>query len=140
MKIEIRLIAEDNTNEIVTLNDYIREQNIKGIITTIKEEEPVQGAMNLNDYMPIIKLVLGSTATAAVVKGIFDIIKNYFDLYKQKYVSRADIEKEKIKQSKVEFTFEESGKKVSLNFSTFDITERDKFFETVDNVLGEKAQ
>ncbi|MBD2703414.1 hypothetical protein IC229_22410 [Spirosoma sp. BT702] len=139
MKIEIKLSANTKLPDVVALNEYIREHNIKGVISTVEEAEPTQGSMSFDDYLPAIKLVLGSTATVGGIKGIFDIIKSYFDLVKQKYVSKAETDKENLKQSKVEFTFEESGKKVTLNFSSFDETERKSFFETVNKVLEKDA-
>ena len=139
MKIEIKLSANTKLPDVVALNEYIREHNIKGVISIVEEAETTQGSMSFDDYLPAIKLVLGSTATVGGIKGIFDIIKSYFDLVKQKYVSKAETDKENLKQSKVEFTFEESGKKVTLNFSSFDETERKSFFETVNKVLEKDA-
>lgn len=139
MKFKINISAGIQPQEVTTLNEYIREQNIKGIISTVKEDEPIQGSMSLNDYIPAIQLVLGSAATAAGIKGIFDVIKSYFDMSKQKNISNNEANKESLKQSKIEFSFEESGKKVTLNFSSFDEVERKIFFETVNRVLEKNA-
>ncbi len=137
MKIEIKLNTKDSDEEISILNDFISEQNLKGLINKIAVSEPKHGSMSVGDLMPIIQIILGSTVVAAVVKGLFDIIKNYFDLRKQKIISQSEIEKNKIEQHKIEIVLEtKEGEKVNLKFSSFNETERKHFFETVDKVFN----
>jgi len=82
-------------------------------------------------------MILSSTVVAAGVKGLFDIMKTYFDLRKQKLVNQGKIEKSKIDQHKVEFVVEtKEGKKMNIKFSSFDEEERKQFFNTVDKVLN----
>lgn len=129
MKIELVLNTENATDEITGLNDYIREQNLKGIITKVAEREPQPGEMSAGDYMPIIQMILGSTVVAAGVKGIFDIIKNYFELRKEKI-------KATVEQHKISLTVEaKDGKKVNLQFSSFNEKERKLFLNTIDQVF-----
>lgn len=129
MKIELVLNTANAADEITGLNDYIREQNLKGIMTKVAEREPRPGEMSAGDYMPIIQMILGSTVVAAGVKGIFDIIKNYFELRKEKI-------KATVEQHKIAFTVEtQDGKKVNLQFSSFDEKERKQFFNAIDQVF-----
>ncbi len=126
MKLELVLNTENADEEISILNDYIGEQNLDGIMTKIVECEHKQGEMSVGDYMPIIQFVLGAPVVVAGVKGIFDIIKNYFEL-----------QKEKIVQSKITFNIETTpdGKKESIEFSSFDEEERKRFFKIVDKTF-----
>jgi len=136
MKIELVLNTTNAADEITGLNDYIREQNLKGIMTKVAERDPQPGEMSAGDYMPIIQMILGSTVVAAGVKGIFDIIKNYFDLQKEKIKAEADKEKTKIEQHKIAFTVEtKEGEKVNLQFSSFDEKERAHFFNAIDQIF-----
>ncbi len=128
MKFEIVLNTENATEEIENLNEYIREQNLKGVMTKLVERPPQQGEMSIGDYMPVIELLLGSTVVAAGVKGLFDIIKNYFDLQKEKL-------KNKTEQHKISFNIETDGKKVDLQLTSFDEKERQNFIKTIDKVL-----
>ncbi|MCX6251014.1 MAG: hypothetical protein NTX61_09690 [Bacteroidetes bacterium] len=138
MKLEITLNTENAADEINELNDFIREQNIKGIITKVAQREPQPGEMSIGDYMPIIQMILGSTVVAAGVKGLFDILKNYFDLQKQRVASKADVEKANTEQQKIAFTVEKKdGSKINLQFSSFSDSERKNFFKTVDKVFNE---
>jgi hypothetical protein len=86
LKIELKLNTENADNEIIQLYDFINEHSIKGIKSKVAEIEPELGTMGAGDYMPIIQMILGSTVVAAGVKGLFEIIKNYFDLRKQIYI------------------------------------------------------
>lgn len=84
------------TDEIVILNDYIREQNLKGMMIQLTERPPQPGEMSVGDYMPFIQMLFGSAATAAGIKGLFDLIKAYFDLKKHKISAGTELEKAKI--------------------------------------------
>ena len=137
MKLEITLNTANAPDEIIELNDFIREQNIKGIMTKVARREPQPGEMSIGDYMPIIQMILGSTVVAAGVKGLFDVFKNYFDLKKQKITSKAEVEKATLEQHKIAFTVESNdGRKINLQFASFSETERKHFFETVDKVFN----
>ncbi len=131
MKIELVLNTENATDEITGLNDYIREQNLKGIMTRVAERKPLPGEMSAGDYLPIIQCVLGSTVVAAGVKGLFDLIKNYFELQKEKIKTKAE-------QHKIAFNLEtKDGKKINLQFSAFDEKERADFLKTIDGLIEE---
>lgn len=129
MKIELVLNTANAADEITGLNDYIREQNLKGIMTKVAEREPLPGEMSAGDYLPVVQLILGSTVVAAGVKGLFDLIKNYFELRKEKV-------KAELEQHKIAFTIEtKDGEKVNLQFSAFNEEERKHFFNTIDQVF-----
>ena len=134
MKIELRII-NNSADDTELLKNYIKEENLPGVIVNLKTTDTVDGSMSLEDYSNIIQLFLGSAATGAIINGIFDRIKNYYDLQKNKYATDAEVEKKKIEQSKVEFTLEKDGKKVSFNFSSFRDDERKHFFDSIDKYL-----
>lgn len=137
MKISLHLHTPNAGEEIVGLNDFIREQNIKGLITKIPEIEPPTGTMSVSDYMPMIELLLGSTVVAAGVKGIFDAVKNYFDLRGMKISKDAEVERSKMDQGIITLDFESGqGKKINLKFNSFDDNERKQFLETFDRVFN----
>jgi hypothetical protein len=137
MKIDLKLNTENANDEIVQLYNFINEHSIKGIKNKVAVQEPMPGSMDVGSYMPIIEMILGSSVVAAGVKGLFDIIKNYFDLRKQKFISHSDTEKNKMDQNKVEFVVEtKEGEKINLKFSSFNEEERKHFFDTVDKVFS----
>jgi len=138
MKLELKLNSVNAEEEIIELNDYIKEHNLKGLISKVLTKEPEKNSMSVNEYMPIIQLVLGSTVVAAGVKGLFDIIKSYFELKKQKISSNVDMEKNSAEKSKIEFQIEtKAGKKINLKFNSFDDKERLNFFTTLDKISNE---
>jgi hypothetical protein len=72
------------------------------------------------------------------VKGIFDILKNYFDLKKVKIAKQSELEKNKLELYKIELTIETNdNKKVDLKFASFDQNERSEFFKSIDNIFSE---
>jgi hypothetical protein len=137
MKIEIKL-NKDNNSELIDLYDFISEQNLKSMRFTIQQKESEIGTLGAVDYLPIIELVLGSSVIAASVKGIFDILKNYFDLKKVKIAKQSELEKNKLELYKIELTIETNdNKKVDLKFASFDQNERSEFFKSIDNIFSE---
>jgi hypothetical protein len=156
MKIELVLNTPNASDEIAELDAYIREQNIRGMMTQVAERNPQPGEMSVGDYLPVIQMILGSTATAAGIKGLFDLIKAYFELQKNKTSSNAEIEKAKIGanaevekakilasaeiekakiEQKVAFNFDlPEGKKV-LELHSFDEKERALFDKTIDQAV-----
>jgi len=136
MEIKVILNRSDLSEEISGLNDFIREQNLKGIITKVEEIEAPKGTMGFGDLMPIITLILGSSVVTAGVKGLFDLVKNYFEMRKQRELTNAEIERTKLEQYNIDFVFETNeGKKVNLKFNSFSDEERKQFLQTVDSVL-----
>jgi hypothetical protein len=134
----IKIITQLNSDEIVELNDLIREKNPKGMISKVVEKDAEPGSMGLMDFMPIIDLLLGSTVVAAGLKGLFDIIKSYFEVRSKQTLSKAEIEKTKIEQHNIEIVVETNdGKKTSLKFNSFNEDERKRFIETIDYFFKE---
>lgn len=137
MKAELRLNTKNAEEEITDLYNFINEHSLSGIKNRIIESEPEKGTMGAGELMPIIQIVLGSTVVAAGVKSLFDILKSYFELRKQKSSAQIEIEKNKTDQHKIEFAVETNdGKKINLKFSSFNDDERKQFFETVDKVFS----
>lgn len=137
MNLELKLIHENVKSEIHYLNDFICEYNIQGMRSKVKTKESRSGTMGAIDFLPVIQILLGSTVVASGVKGMFDIIKNYFDLKKQEVASLAEIEKSKIEQHKIEFTFkDDKGKKANIKFASFDDKERERFFKIIDDFFN----
>lgn len=123
MKIQLELLTENANEEIEDFNDFIREENISGLITKLKEAEPEEGAMSAADYLPIIQMVLGSSVVAAGIKGIFDVIKKYFD-YKTS-TSKIKAEEKKVVLSKKN----DKGESESFTMSLLNEEERIKFMK-----------
>lgn len=124
MTIALILNTPDNADEIVILNDYIREQNLKGMMTQLTERPPQPGEMSVGDYMPFIQMLFGSAATAAGIKGLFDLIKAYFDLKKHKISAGTELEKAKIaanaelEKTKITTAAELEKAKITVNAET----------------------
>ena len=133
----IKIITQLSSDEIVELNDLIREKNQKGLLPKLIEKKAEPGSMSLGEYLPVIQLVLGSTAVAAGIKGIFDVIKYYFSMREKKILSNTEIEKSKLELYKIDFQIEtKDGIKTSLKFSSFDEDERNNFFEIIDGLIN----
>jgi hypothetical protein len=133
---KLLLELNDKSADIHDLNTLIQEQNLKGVQTNVVEGQPIEGSMGAADFLPIIQMVLGSTVAAAGVKGLFDVLKNYFDLKKQRLVSDENLEKAKIEEHKIEMVVETAeGKKVNVKFSSFNEAERKTFLSAIDKAL-----
>lgn len=124
MNIELELHTEKN--EIEDLNDFIREGNLKGVITQLKELPAEKNAMSIADYEPVIKLVLSSTVVGTAIKGVFDLIKTWLEIKERE--KKTELEKEKIKSEEKKVTFtktSKSGKIRTITIHAFDEKERE---------------
>ncbi len=139
MKLYLQLNAPDGSDEIHELHDYLREQNLKGMVTNVPQAPPVPGSMSGGAYMSIINVLLGSTVVSAGVKGLFDILKGYFDWKKQGSSEKKTAEKISEDAHKMEFVIESSdGKKLSVKLNSFNEKEREAVFQLVDKALATK--
>lgn len=133
MKLQINLATDDATINMLELNDYTREQNLKGIITEVPMQEAKPGEQSAADYLPVIQMALGSTVVAAGVKGLFDVLKNYFELKKQEMAYQLELEKAKLEAQKISLSSEKpDGTKAQIQLSTFDEQERKRFSDLID--------
>jgi hypothetical protein len=55
MKLLLTLKTNNANDEIVDLNDFLCEQNLKGFISKVIEKEPEPGTMIMGDYMPVVE-------------------------------------------------------------------------------------
>ena len=122
MKIELTILTENAVDETINLNTYIREHNVKGVMTEISEKPVEKGAMNIADYLPMIQMVLGSGG----VVGLITVIKSYYEtkINAEKEIKLAEIKAQKelaianrqedTKQALFELTTEIDGKKYTL--------------------------
>lgn len=133
VNIELRLNSGEH--EAWELKGLIAEQNIKGIRLEMVEKPSGPGTLSGTDYLPILNLVLASTATAAAIKGLFNITKYYFELQKKQIDSKS----KEIDRDLIEFIIKKKdGTKVSVKFHAFDQAERQRFFDAVDTFLQNK--
>ena len=99
--------------------------------------------MSIGDITPIIQLILSHTIVATGIKGLFDIIKNYFDLKKQIAISSSESDKSKndstkVGPPKVNWSLKDGDKEYNMKFTTFDENERKLFFDMIDKVYSNK--
>ena len=123
MNIQLELKTENAIEDIEELNDFIREENLSGVITKIEDAPAKDGTMDIGTYMPIIQMVLGSTVVATGIKGIFDILKKWFE-YKTKKIELQTVEK-KVTLSKKN----KDGETEMFTMSLFDEKERKQFMK-----------
>jgi hypothetical protein len=144
MKILLHLNDPVDADEIHDLNDFIREQKLPGVLPSVVENQltTLDGEVQIKsmsgaDYMSIVQMILGSTVVAAGAKGLFDVIKNYFDIRRQKITSEADIEKAKIDATKIVLVVEdEKGNKKSVTLNALNDEERHTFSKTIDEIFN----
>jgi hypothetical protein len=134
MQVQIILETENPETDAIQLNDFIKELNIKELISNVEESQTTNGTMSVGEYLPIINLLLTSTVSSVFIKGIFDVIKNYFDIKKANISSSIETKKIEAEINKVTITIEnDDGIKKSMSFSTFNEDERTKFFEIINS-------
>ena len=130
MNIQLELKTKNAIEDIEELNDFIREENLSGVITKIAEAPAKEGTMDIGSYMPIIQMVLGSTVVAAGVKGVFDILKKWFELQQHKITTELDKEKMKSETKKVTLTKKNKDNETEVfSMSLFNEDERKQFME-----------
>ena len=126
MKIKIELNTQNAKDEIEELNDFIKEKNLKGLISKLEDAPIKNGTMDIGTYMPIIQMTLASGAVAAGVKGLFDIIKKWFDV-------KMESSKLKSEEKKVTFTkLNKDGVPETISMSLFNEKERKQFIKFFD--------
>jgi hypothetical protein len=138
MNPEITIYLEPSSDDDVVENfkNFIVENNLSGIQARLERKEPEAGTLSGGEYLPLIKMLLGSTVVATTVKSLFDIIKKYFELQESKTKAKTDVEKAKINAGKVQLKLKnKEGKDVDLTFTAFDQKERDAFFKNIDEIL-----
>jgi hypothetical protein len=131
----IKITLDENIKpleELDNLKNYIQEYKLKGLIVEFVQIESNDNSMGASEYLPILQLVLNSTVLAAGVKGLFDILKNYFELKKEKLRSIIETEKLQVEKSLLELDIEdEKGKKTHIKIKSFSDEERKMFFELI---------
>lgn len=132
---KINITIDENVKsleELDNLKNYIQEYKLKGLIVEFVQIESNDNSMGVSEYLPILQLVLSSTVLAAGVKGLFDILKNYFELKKEKLRSMIEMEKLQVEKSLLELNIEdENGKKTHIKIKSFSDEERKLFFELI---------
>lgn len=119
---ELNLKASDPTTEILELYEFLMGE-VPGLEIKIKENpESKEGAMSI-ELLPVLQIVLSSTAVAAGVKGIFTVLKDYFELRKQKYAFDSDKTKIQITKTTNE------GKTETVSMHLFTENERKTLLE-----------
>jgi hypothetical protein len=129
MELELVLTSTNAHQEIIELDHFISEANLKNVITNVVEVTAEKGAMSGGDYLPIIKIILGSTAIAATVRGILGVVKDYF-VFKVAQQQRIS------EDHKIEFTMEDqTGKKIAFKINSFDESERSELLIMIRKCL-----
>lgn len=75
-------IDSQSTNSIETLENFIREERLKGVQIQLQHEQPEAGKMGGidPDTLQLIATIAGSASTVALVNGIFQVLKEYIKL------------------------------------------------------------
>jgi hypothetical protein len=135
--VKFQLVLENDNQDAADLNSFIREQNVKGLLSKVEMKDPEPGTQSGMDYSSIITLVLQSTVVAAGVKGLFDVIKNYFDLKKQGLVSEADGKKAEHEANKIKLKHTtKDGRNLEVELSAFTEQERQQFLTFIQSTAS----
>lgn len=138
MNSEITIYLEPTSDDDAAenLKNFIAENSLPGVQAKLEAKQPEAGALSGGEYLPLVKMLLGSTVVASTVKSLFDIIKQYFELQKTKTKAATEIEKAKINAGRVQLKIKnKTGKSVDLTFTAFDEKERSEFFKNIDEIL-----
>ena len=125
LSFELNLITSDSKTEILELHEFLLDE-VPGLEIQLKENpESKEGAMSI-ELLPVLQIVLSSTAVAAGVKGLFTVLKDYFELRKQKYAFDSD--KTKIQITKTS----NDGKTETVSMHLFTENERKTLLEFIN--------
>ncbi|MBL8006972.1 MAG: hypothetical protein JNJ56_05530 [Ignavibacteria bacterium] len=125
LSFELNLITSDSKTEILELHEFLLGE-VPGLEIQLKENpESKEGAMSI-ELLPVLQIVLSSTAVAAGVKGLFTVLKDYFELRKQKYAFDSD--KTKIQITKTS----NDGKTETVSMHLFTENERKTLLEFIN--------
>ncbi len=128
LKMELNTDAEN----VQSLNEFIKEESPSGVISKIKKAPAVEGAMGMDTYLPIIELVLSSTVVTAGVKGLFDVIKKWFEIKRKAIEANTELAKIESEEKKVTFTkTTQDNQTETITLSLFNEAEREKFLEYI---------
>lgn len=132
MTTKVKMELNFNPEDIIDFDNYIKEESPSGILTKLEELPPAKGSMGMSTYLPIIEILLGSSVVAAGIKGLFEIIKKWFDLKKEEVNSKFELEKLKLEEKKVTFTkVVDDNKTETLTLSLFNENERKQFLSFI---------
>lgn len=118
----IEIVGDDCNSKIFEIEEILK-YDVKGILFEAQMIPSKSGTMSGNEYSGIIQMILTSGAVAAGVKGIFSVLKDYFELKKQQ--NQLDVEKNKVSIKKTN----SNGIIEEFNLSLFTTEEREKLIE-----------
>lgn len=139
--IELHLHSKSShSQEIESLEFFIKENRLKNILTKKQiSKEPSEWVTQGDEYLPILQLILSPIVTVAGIKGVFDVLKNYFDIRKQEISNKIEGMKIENEQKKISLTYsKEDGSKLELEFYSFDESERLQFQEWINRIFSQK--
>ncbi len=144
MKLTVKLHSDKSVEDATKLTNDLKIKNLRGVKVRQQEAEPTEGALDIGEYLPYIKLIIESGLATAALTQIVGLLKNGFfttskkiasderlknkeieaneRMHKRELEQKERIEKQKIEaQNKlVELNFECKDKKFSLKFTKDD--------------------
>jgi hypothetical protein len=138
-------------NEIEQANKFagaLKDKNLRGARVKQELSKPDDGALDMAEWLPLIKIVVDSGFAAAVVTSVFELLRGIF-LEKKKTKTEDETERlrimanEKVEMAKieqqsnfVEFTLDDGNKKVNLKFTRGDEAEQAELLKIIKEMTG----
>ena len=78
MEMFIKVYSGNAIDDAKAITSELKEKNLRGVVVTQLEDEPEGGTLSMAEFMPIIKLVVGSGFAKSTITGLFGLLKNGF--------------------------------------------------------------
>lgn len=135
MEIKVKFNTKDAKLEIIKFKQYIENIKPKGFKVELEKLKHKEGELGV-EWLEVLKIAISATATAAMLKGFFDLLIAFFvDKQKQKMTIERDKEKQELeirervikelisKGITTIIILDEKGKESKITLSKFDKNE-----------------
>lgn len=129
MELELTIENVKNNLPLYDLEQYVKEENLAGLICKRSESDQEEGVMGLTQFF-LLRLIFGSKATEAAVNGLFETIRRWMEMREKRMETETkereiDLKREKIVIKKINA----DGSKSSVTLYSFDESERAELLE-----------
>ncbi len=135
IKLTVKLHSQEAVEEATKFTNNLKIKNLRGVRVSQEEAKPVEGTLDMGEYLPYIKLIIESGLATAALTQLVGLLKNGFFTTSKQIKADTLIKNKEIEaqQKQVEFNFECKDKKFNLKFTKDDSEQ--KILETINNLM-----
>ena len=130
IKIDLTVHTDGATEKAEELTQVLKDRNFRGVKVNQAMKEPEEGTLGMEEYLPLIELLVKSGVATALITGLFGLLKNGFFTESKKIASQERVEMAKIELEKekayIELHIEKDGQQHHLNITRDNIEQQEE--------------